>query len=474
MNQLLKKHNGITLVALIITISILLILSAVAIRTVTGNGIISHAKNEDESYSNMQDEEELKLSLLKWKTINKTNKSQDLYTFMQKRFGKDKVKKIEKDTVVVTLENGKQYNVTSTGDVTSIKGIVLSKNKLALELKNGKTITEELSATLNELSGNITWSIPNENVIKLSGTTGNNVTVTAVSTGVQEITVKCKEYSTKCKVIVENAIDAGTYVNYNVPYIDMYSGIEYTASNGWRYLGKDDNGNKLIVSTAIPALLHYSCYTNTGNTEDGGKNSWWATKEELSLENTPSIYRTDTKTYSQEPNRYAAYGLRYKFEEIEFGHSTTNENAVANEGIYRKIGTQESGKLSNAAFRANGVNIVNVHNLTLVELNRAMNNVTGSKRADNLAIACQFKSLTGSALGLFDMSKLENYTQSYWYWLSWPYVNNPNILLLSSGGSDIANGNSRSYGVRPVITLAFETKLVDTNNDGVLEINSLN
>ena len=135
MSQLLKKHNGITLVALIITISILLILSAVAIRTVTGNGIISHAKNEDESYSNMQDEEELKLSLLKWKTINKTNKSQDLYTFMQKRFGKDKVKKIEKNTVVVTLENGKQYNVTATGDVTSIKGIVLSKNKLALELK---------------------------------------------------------------------------------------------------------------------------------------------------------------------------------------------------------------------------------------------------------------------------------------------------------------------------------------------------
>lgn len=56
-----KNNKGITLIALIITIIVLLILAVVAISAVTGNGIISHAKNAKSQYSGAQVNEQLTL-----------------------------------------------------------------------------------------------------------------------------------------------------------------------------------------------------------------------------------------------------------------------------------------------------------------------------------------------------------------------------------------------------------------------------
>ncbi len=53
-----KSNKGITLIALIITIIVLLILAMVAIKAVTGDGIIVHAKNAKEKYSEAQKNEQ--------------------------------------------------------------------------------------------------------------------------------------------------------------------------------------------------------------------------------------------------------------------------------------------------------------------------------------------------------------------------------------------------------------------------------
>ena len=53
-----SQNKGITLVALIITIIVLLILAVVAIRTVSNDGIISHAKNAKDKYSVEQNKED--------------------------------------------------------------------------------------------------------------------------------------------------------------------------------------------------------------------------------------------------------------------------------------------------------------------------------------------------------------------------------------------------------------------------------
>ena len=245
---------------------------------------------------------------------------------------------------------------------------------------------------------------------KVAKTSENEVTVSMESG---------KEYEVKSDGRIANVLAIGSYVQYDIPYTDMYSNIEYTATTGWRYLGKDDVGNKLIVSTGIPARLYYHYNENTGSTKDGGKNAWWATKAEISATK-DTLYKTskdyDYNIEEVEPNKYAAYGLRYKFDEILFTYQE-NETSVstANMGIFRKVGNIASGTNINLNFKANGVDVVDVHNLTLAELNRATNKVSGTTRTDS-SISEGFKDLAGTALGLFDIQKLDEYAQNYWYW----------------------------------------------------------
>ena len=469
----MPAHNkGITLIALILTIIILLILAVVAISAVRGDGIISHAKNAKTDYTNAQEEEQIQIALNEWK-IKDIQNNKKFTEFMQEKFGKDNVEKVTENEVIVTMESGNKYKVTAEGTIISTKGVNLNKSSLVLELKEGTIATETLTASLSEITGEITWSNSDNTKATISSTKGESIIVTAVAKGETTITATCGDYTATCKVIVENAMEIGNCVKYDVPYTDMYSGIEYTADNGWRYIGKDDNGNKLIVSTGIPAILNYSYRSNIGNEKDEGANTWWATKAEISL-TTDTLYRTD-KGYdynndSGEPGKYASYGLRYKFESILFNYQESKTSvSTANTGIYRKIGTQESGELSKTAFRANGVNVVDVHNLTLTEFERAITSASGS-------LYNGLNDLTGVAQGLINLRQLENYgeTTEYGYYLSAPgTLGNERVAKMTticSSINHVRSGGFNSDGVRPVVTLSSEVQLVDANGDGVLEI----
>ena len=261
----------------------------------------------------------------------------------------------------------------------------------------------------------------------------------------------------------------GSYVEYDVPYKDMYSDIEYTKTTGWRYLGKDDSGNQLIVSTGIPAILYYHYNINIGNTADGGKNSWWATKAEISA-TTDTLYKTskgyDYNTDEGEPNKYAAYGMRYKFDKIPFSYQTSGTRvSTANTGIFRKVGNTTSGTNINLNFKAEGVNVVDVHNLTLAELNRATSKASGTTRVDT-STSSGHKDLTGTALGLFDMNDLTDYTVDYYYLLASPYPSSSNrigVPNVNKNSNDIKfvydNNTAGISGVRPVVSLPADVEL---------------
>lgn len=62
MKERLKNHNGITLVALVITIIVLLILAMVSIKLVWNGGIIAHAQNAVNAYNEAQTNELQKLN----------------------------------------------------------------------------------------------------------------------------------------------------------------------------------------------------------------------------------------------------------------------------------------------------------------------------------------------------------------------------------------------------------------------------
>ena len=115
-----------------------------------------------------------------------------------------------------------------------------------------------------------------------------------------------------------------------------------------------------------------------------------------------------------------------------------------------------------------------MHNLTLAELNRATNKLTMpnvTRKDDDISEG--FKDLTGTALGLFDMRQLVNYGESinYYYWLASPKQGNRgSVHYVYHEIKYIPSSYYYSHGIRPVITLSSSVKLVDTNNDGILEI----
>ena len=478
LKQLDKKSDarGVTLIALVVTIIVLLILAGVAISMLRGeNGIIKQAQKANEATTDKGAEEKVGLSVSAARA-----KGMGVLTIANLR---EEVENSyggtvtgEEFPVIVTID-GKAFSVTTDGGVTSTKGISLNKSSLTLELQDGATVTETLTASLSDITGEITWSNSDESKATISATTGESITVTAKAVGSTTITATCGSYTAACKVTVKEAIAIGSYVQYDIPYKDMYTDQEYTATNGWRYLGKDDSGNQLIVSTGIPAILYYKSNNNIGNKADGGENSWWATKKEIG-ETTDTLYQT-TKGYdynkdSGEPNKYAAFGMRYNFRSIPFSYQESEtEVSTANTGIFRKVGNTISGTNINLNFEANGVEVVDVHNLTLAELNRATNKASGTSREDTNQDS-GYQDLTGAAKGLFDMQKLDGYTDHYYYWLASPYAGERdsvcavlNLVYEGISGSGSVNGDFLYLGVRPVVTLKPNVQLTVVNQKNV-------
>ena len=461
----MKRQKGITLIALIITIVVLLILAVVAIGAVRDSGIIGHAQNAEKDYTEEQEKEKISVALSEWAIQKYTQgETRTFAEYMQGRIEGATVTDNGDGTITVAFKNN-AYKVTADGTITSTKGISISNSKLTLEYVEGETVTSELTASLIGIEEEITWSNSNNSIATISSATGSTITVTAVSKGETIVTATCGKYSATCTVIVADPIEVGTYVEYDIEYIDMYSGNTYNKDNGWRYLGKDDNGNYLIVSTAIPGILYYHYNPDT-------KPEWWGEDADV------------TRVYGEEysangwdddagyPNRYAAYGLRYKFESIPFTYQESGTSvSTKNTGIFRKVGNTTSGTSINLDFKVEGVNVVDVHNLTLAELNRATNSASGSTRSDTTT-SSGFKDIGGNAKGLFDMQDLDNYTANYYYyWLASP--NSSYASNLCHVYYDLSNVNSSGnsyYGVRPVVTLSSSIKLEDTNNDRILEI----
>ena len=469
----MKKKNAISLIVLVITIIVMAILAATVIITLSNTNIIEQAQESKNATIVASEKQELSVALAEWKIVE-TQGTKTFEEFMKEKFGEENVIATGEDKVTVTMESENKYNVTKDGTITSAKGINLNKDTLTLELQEGTTVTEILTASLSEITGEITWSNSDSSKATISAATGESITVTAKEVGITTITAKCGSYTATCTVTVKEAVAIGSYVQYDMPYKDMYSNIEYTATTGWRYLGKDDAGNTLIVSTGIPAILSYKYHDNIGNIEDGGKNTWWATEAEIST-TADTLYQTtkgyDYNTNDGEPNKYATYGLRYNFDKIPFTHQESGISvSTANTGIFRKVGNTTSGTDINLNFKANGVDVVDVHNLTLAELNRATSKASGTTRADT-SISSGFKDLDGTAKGLFDMQKLDEYTQNYYYWLASPNtIQRYHVYYVYYNYSGVGSSAIGSYGVRPVVTLSSDIQLVDENGDGVLEI----
>ena len=111
-----KKERGITLIALVITIIVLLILAGVSIAMLTGqNGILTQAQNAKQATENKSAEEKVKLAVMGARADDGTLTVGKLITELANYGGT-----VEGDTLPVTATvDGKSFAVDANGNVTS-------------------------------------------------------------------------------------------------------------------------------------------------------------------------------------------------------------------------------------------------------------------------------------------------------------------------------------------------------------------
>ncbi len=235
----------------------------------------------------------------------------------------------------------------------------------------------------------------------------------------------------------------------------------FTATNGWRILDpgtKNADGSysgAKIISTGIPAKLYYF-YTNAydGSTiNENNKPSWWGTREQVAelYDSTHAdagyIYESDTS--GGYPNYYAATGLFKNFASIPFEQKTSN--STCNKGVYASIinnGNQASGEITGEIFKTEKAS--EVHNLTLAELNKAINKISGSNRSEDST------SYVPSSIDLFYLKRLSNFNYSSvytCYWLAFPDTGNTATLWCVDDNGGISSYSSYPAGCRAVVSL---------------------
>ena len=186
-----KINKGITLIALVITIIVLLILAGVTIATLTGdNGILTKAQNAKEKNAQKTVEEQINLAVQASKineglVIDKDILEQELTNNgieITKSENDELPWTVKKDGYVYTIsENGevkeKEGIAITTGDIEILKGSTEGK-KVSAQILSGETGTIKWEST-----GNITLSEAGENEVTVkvnsNANAGETATVTA-------------------------------------------------------------------------------------------------------------------------------------------------------------------------------------------------------------------------------------------------------------------------------------------------------
>ena len=179
MKQNLKERengkNGITLIALVITIIVLLILAGVTIATLTGdNGILTKAQNAKEKNAQKTVEEQINLAVQASRineglVINKEILEQELTN------NGIEITKSENDELPWTVKkDGYVYTISKNGEVKEKEGIAITTGDI--EILKGSTKGKKVSAQiLSGETGTIKWESTGN--ITISATEGNEITV---------------------------------------------------------------------------------------------------------------------------------------------------------------------------------------------------------------------------------------------------------------------------------------------------------
>lgn len=115
----MKKQKGITLIALVITIIVLLILAGVSINMISGDdGIVSRASAAKEKTIIAEDNEKINLTLSEYKLLKASSSTQTLEELFESKEWCDSVT-LEENTMQVVMANGNEYEIPVSSDLNS-------------------------------------------------------------------------------------------------------------------------------------------------------------------------------------------------------------------------------------------------------------------------------------------------------------------------------------------------------------------
>ncbi len=343
MNTKLKNNKGITLIALVITIIVLLILAGVSIAMLTGeNGILTQAQNSKEATENAAEEEKIRLATMAaiGESLGGDIEQEDLEKELDEYFGQDGYEIASgenegKDGFIVTIdESGNQYFIDKDGNVSQIVAGPRVTHTISPEgqVAEVEKITITIKAEATE--GSIT------EIIKPDGTSEKNVTETTyevTENGDYKFTVKQSNGgSTTHTVTITTGIE-----------VEKFSDI-YTETKEYEKDGKTawiPKGFAVGVTSTIDDINEGLVITDKidENHKSIGNEFVWVPieNEEEYIRNT-SYKNTEVSTTAYTDTGYLPDGIQ-----PETDNSTNNENAersavTSKGGFY--ISRYEAGK----------------------------------------------------------------------------------------------------------------------------------
>ena len=244
-----KKNKGITLVALVITIIILLILAGISISALTNTGIFGKAKDAQTKSALAEAKEKMTLLLNEWQMDHVTS-TKTLETFLQEKVTDKTIEEYKK------LDNG-NYEVYINGYVGVIDGegnIVEEMQKagprptisnITIKSEDGTTdVADNSQKAGTKLQINFSSSIENGTIKSVTPavpytTNGTETEVTFTVVG----TVDGTDYTIKKPVSVANKYQkpfTGTTVQEAITYGSMLNSSKNTEL-------KDVKNNKIVI-----------------------------------------------------------------------------------------------------------------------------------------------------------------------------------------------------------------------------------
>ena len=220
-----NNSKGITLVALVISIIVLLILATVSINLVINNGILDKAKSAVDKYSEGEIEEQIKLAYQEYQMSRFTNSNKTAAEYitemLEKNYGSENIKYIKERIGFITVKisnNGEIFRYRYNANTGTVNNIEIKPNAINYGNKTVETIEPGDDISIGTEIFRVFY---NENGI-IKAMPFYNITLTNFP--VQNSVTEKTTFSNSLYWEANSIIDMNNVSNNIQKYIDAYQG----------------------------------------------------------------------------------------------------------------------------------------------------------------------------------------------------------------------------------------------------------